>query len=140
HVEFSNTEIIRSLPELGLICCIAHERRTFRGHRVRPARWLRQTIAFHAALYPRQRAVHADPMAGSDKQRVTARFAAPDPGQLLAFIHQWGQRARFAGERFEFTAEPFFRHADRWHIHHQTNMAGDYKTASIQDTMTIDKH
>ena len=39
-------------------------------------------------------------MAGSDKQRVTARFAAPDPGQLLAFIHQRGQRARFAGERF----------------------------------------
>ncbi|MNV68290.1 hypothetical protein D3C71_1611290 [compost metagenome] len=109
----------------------ALEGRPARGDGIGPARRFRQTVARHATLYPGQRTVGPDAVAGRDKQRVTTRLATPHPAKLLAFIFQRRQRAGGCVQRGEFTAQALFGDANGRYVDQQTEMAGNAQTARV---------
>ena len=78
-------------------------------------------------------------MTGADKQRVATRFAAPDPRQLLVFIHQRRQRSRLIAGQHKLTAQALFCHANGLNIHQQAKMAGDAQTPGMRNPVAIDK-
>ncbi len=78
-------------------------------------------------------------MAGSDKQRVTARFAAPDPGSCSPLSIS-GASAPGSLESGSIYRRAVF--SPRLSLAHPpaNQVAGDAKTARMRDPVTIDKH
>ncbi len=115
------------------------KRRAPRCDGISPTGRLRQTVARHTALHPRQRAVGAHAVTGRDEQRVAARLAAPYPAQLFTLIFQQCQRADGGVQRRKFAAQALLGHADGRYIDQQAEMAGDAETPRMRNAMSIDE-